>query len=327
MRIFVYDYRPFDEAAYFKQFSKELGIELGYSTDDPSPENAGLAAGYDGLSILTTMMDEALLRRFYDLGIRMISTRTIGYDHIDLDAARKIGMAVSNVSYSPECVADYTVMLMLMSLRKMRRIMERGMINDFSLNGLLGRELPGQTVGIIGTGRIGCCVARDLSGFGCKILAFDQYEKEEIKRYATYVPLEELLSSADVITLHMPLTNETHHIIDRRALSMMKDQVVLINTARGGLVDTAALIEGIETHKIGAAALDVIEDEFGMYYFDRKSDVLKKRDLYTLRGYPNVLVTHHMAFYSDQAISDMVRNSLTSLLMTYEGKKNPYNVL
>lgn len=257
----------------------------------------------------------------------MISTRTIGYDHVDIEAAKEFGIHVSNVSYSPECVADYTVMLMLMSLRRMKRIMQRGEINDFSLPGIQGRELPNLTVGVLGTGRIGQAVIRDLSGFGCKIYAYDKYENENVKGYAEYTDLDTIYKECDLITLHMPLAEDNFHLIGKEAFGKMKDGVVIVNTARGGLIDTKALIEAIESGKAGAAGLDVIEDEFGMYYYDRKSDVLSKRDLYILRGFPNVIVTPHMAFYTDQAVSDMVKHSIESCILREEGKEDPWAVV
>ncbi|HJA13214.1 MAG TPA: lactate dehydrogenase [Candidatus Mediterraneibacter merdipullorum] len=327
MKIFVYSYREFDEAQYFQQFAEEFGIDLGFTTEDPAPENAELAAGYEYLSIITTKIDAALMQRFHDLGVKMISTRTIGYDHVDLDAAKRLGMHVSNVSYSPECVADYTVMLMLMSIRKMKRIMQREELNDFSLPGIQGREMPDMTVGVLGTGRIGRAVIRDLTGFGCRIYAYDKYEDDDVREHAEYADLDAIFRECDIITLHMPLLKDNRHIIGADAIAKMKDGVVLINTARGGLIDTKALIEGIESGKVGAAGLDVIEDEFGMYYFDRKSDVLAKRDLYILRGFPNVTVTPHMAFYTDRSVSDMVRNSLLSCICRETGKEDPWRVL
>ena len=155
MKIFVYNYREFDEAEYFQKFSREYHVELGICRDAPTLENAHLAAGYEYVSIITSKIDEKLMERFHELGVKMISTRTIGFDHVDLEAARKYGIQVSNVSYSPECVADYTVMLILMAIRKMKRIMQRAEINDFSLPGIQGKELPNFTVGVLGTGRIG----------------------------------------------------------------------------------------------------------------------------------------------------------------------------
>ncbi len=327
MKLFVYSYREFDEAEFFQKFAEEYHVELGICHDAPTMENAYLAEGYPYVSIITTKIDENLMNRFHALGVKMISTRTIGYDHIDLEAARKCGISVGNVTYSPECVADYTVMLMLMSIRKMKRIMQREEINDFSLPGIQGKEMPNFTVGVLGTGRIGRAVIRDISGFGCKIYAYDQYENDEVKKYAQYVSLDEIYEKCDMITLHMPLTEENMHLINAEAIQKMQDGVVLINTARGGLIDTKALIDGLESGKIGAAGLDVIEDEFGMYYFDRKSDILSKRDLYILRGFPNVIVTPHMAFYTDQAVSDMVKHSIESCMLHEAGKEDPCRVI
>ena len=192
MKLFVYSYREFDEAEFFQKFAEKYQVELGICHDAPTMENAYLAEGYPYVSIITTKIDEELMNRFHALGVKMISTRTIGYDHIDLEAARKCGISVGNVTYSPECVADYTVMLMLMSIRKMKRIMQREEINDFSLPGIQGKEMPNFTVGVLGTGRIGRAVIRDISGFGCKIYAYDQYENDEVKKYAQYASLDEI---------------------------------------------------------------------------------------------------------------------------------------
>lgn len=326
MRVFVYSCRTFDEDPYFEQFSREFGIELGICREAPTLENAHLAKGYDAISVITTKVDGALVEKFHEMGVKMISTRTIGYDHIDLERAKELGVHVGNATYSPNCVADYAMMLILMSIRKMKRIMQRAEINDFSLPGIQGGEMANFTVGVIGTGRIGQAVIRDLSGFGCKIYAHDLYENETVKKYAEYVSLDKLYKECDLITLHMPLTEENHHMINAESLAKMKDKVVIVNTARGGLIDTKAMIDAIESGKIGAAGLDVIEDEFGMYYFDRKSDVMSKRDLYILRGFPNVIVTPHMAFYTDQAISDMVKHSLQSCMLEESGQEDPWRV-
>ena len=327
MKIFVYNYREFDEAVYFQRFSKDYGVELGICYDDPCMENASLAEGYEYISIITTKMDAQLIKRFHELGVKMISTRTIGYDHVDLEAAQKFGIKVSNVTYSPECVADYTVMLMLMAIRKMKRIMQREEINDFSLPGIQGHEMHNFTVGVIGTGKIGQAVIRDLSGFGCQIYAYDLFPSQKVKAYAEYAELDTIFETCDMITLHMPLGDDNYHMINADAIAKMKQGVVLINTARGGLIDTKALLDGLESEKIGAAAMDVIEDEFGMYYYDRKSDIISKRELYILRGFPNVIVTPHMAFYTDQAVSDMVKHSIESCIFQEQGKEDPWKVV
>jgi len=224
-------------------------------------------------------------------------------------------------------VADYTMLLILMSIRNMKRICQRAEINDFSLPGIQGKELHNFTVGVIGTGKIGQAVIRDLSGFGCKIYAYDVYQAEKVKKYAEYVDnIHEIYQKCDLITLHMPLFESNFHMIDESALSQMKDGVVLINTARGGLIDTKALIKGLESGKVGAAGLDVIEDEFGLYYKDLKAQCLRKHDLSILRAFPNVVVTPHMAFYTDQAVSDMVKHSILSCCLNEQGEENPWEI-
>lgn len=327
MRVTVYNCRSFDEKELFEKYGKELEVELVLCPDAPDKENASLAKGSECIDILTSKMPKELLKVFADYGVKYITTRTIGYDHIDVKAAKELGMAVANAPYGPCGVADYAVMLILMTIRKMKRIMERTNIQDYSLMGIQGRELKDLTVGVIGTGRIGRTVLKDLSGFGCKLLAYDLYESEEVKASGvSYVTKEEMWKQADVITLHAPLTDENYHMIDKKAISQMKDGVMLINTARGGLIDSEALIEGIESGKIGGAGLDVVENEFGLYYYDHKSDILNNRELAVLRGFPNVTVSHHMAFYTDDCVETVVRDSLKGCKCFAEGRENPWEV-
>jgi D-lactate dehydrogenase len=278
------------------------------------------------VDVITSKIDEPLIRAFHEQGIEYITTRTIGYDHIDLEAAKKYGIRVGNAPYGPHGVADYTVMLILMSMRRMNAILDRTKLQDYTLIGLKGRELHDLTVGVIGTGRIGASVVQSLSGFGCRILAYDLYEKDEVKQLAAYVPLEQIWKEADVITLHMPLTGENHHIINADTIAKMKDGVIIVNTARGALIDSEALIDAIEQGKIGAAGLDVVENEFGLYYYDHKSDILKNRELAMLRSFPNVTVSHHMAFYTENYVETVVKDSLMSCKLYMEGKENPWEV-
>ena len=323
----VFDMRDFDEAEWFEKYSQELGLTLSTCPDAPDMENiARVTEGCECVDIITSQITREMMEEFAKSGIRYITTRTIGYDHIDLEAAKEFGIHVGNAPYGPNGVADYTVMLILMSIRKMKRILERTNIQDYTLQGIQGRELKDLTVGVIGTGRIGRTVIRNLSGFGCRILAYDLYENEEVKEHASYVPLKELWKEADVINLHTPLTEENHYLINKESLAEMKDGVVIINTARGALIESEALIAGIESGKVGAAALDVVEKEFGLYYYDRKSDVLDNRELAILRGFPNVTVSHHMAFYTDNYTRTVVRDSLQSCKLFMEGKKNPWEV-
>jgi len=230
------------------------------------------------------------------------------------------------VTYSPNSVADYTIMLILMAVRKVKLIMERSNVQDFSLRGIQGKELPNLTIGVVGTGKIGRTVIKHLSGFGCKILAHDIYENDEVKSNAKYVDLENLFKYSDIITLHMPATDDNYHIINKKAIKLMKDGVFIINTARGSLINTNDLIHGIESKKIGGAALDVIEQESNIYYSDLKGEALKNRNLAILKSFPNVIITPHAAFYTDQAVSDMIENSIKSCILFSENKENPWEI-
>lgn len=324
-KVLAYSYRQ-DEAAFFEQFSHKYGIELMVCREAPSLENVHLAEGVSCVSIITTPIDAALLDKLYEMGVRYISTRTVGYEHIDEGHAKELGIRVGNVSYSPHSVADYAVMLMLMSIRHIKTIGRRSDGQDYSLRGVRGQELRNLTVGIAGTGRIGRTVIRNLSGFGCEILAYDLYENEEVKKYASYVSLEELYHRSDILSLHIPASDGNMHMLDAESIGKMKDGAVLINTARGSLVDTEALIEALEVGKLGGAALDVLENETHIYYKDLKGQVLDNRALAILSSFPNVIVTPHMAFYTNQAVSDMVEYSLLSCTLFEKGEENPWEV-
>ena len=325
MKILAYSHRS-DETEYFKEFSKKYNIEVVLCDEEPAMETAELAKGFDCISIITTLIPAELIEKFYKVGVKFISTRTIGYDHIDLKKAKELGVHIGNATYSPNSVADYTIMLILMAIRKVKLIMEKSNVQDYSLKGVQGKELPNLTVGVVGTGRIGQTVIKNLSGFGCKILAHDIYEAESVKAYVKYVDLDTLLKNSDVITLHMPATDDNYHMINENSIKEMKDGVFIINTARGSLINTDDLIKAIEDRKIGGVALDVIENEANLYYNDLKSEVLKNKDLVILKAFPNVIVTPHTAFYTNQAVSDMVENSIKSCVLFTENKDNPWEL-
>ena len=325
MKLYVYGYRPYDEAEAFSYYGKRFHVTLGLCEEPPSMDNAALAEGYDAISIVSTGMPRQLIIRFRALGIRMISTRTVGYDHVDLTTAKTVGMRVSNATYSPCGVADYTLMLMLMALRQGKRILQRADIHDFTLPGTIGRELRSCTVGVLGTGKIGRTVLENLSGFGCQRLAYSR--TPELSLGVEYVSLEEILARSDVLTFHMPLTEASYHLIDQAAIAKMKDGVVLVNTARGALIETEALIEGLESGKIGGAALDVLENEAGLYHTDKRSEQIHHRALSILKDMPNVIVTPHMAFYTREAIGDMVGHSVESCVLELSGKDNPWRIV
>ena len=313
MKIFAYALRDFDEKDLFIAACEEAGVGYGYTAEYPSIDNADLAEGYQGISIITNPVGPELAQRFYDLGVRRISSRTIGMDHIDQDYCRKIGMKVSNISYTPDTVADYTVMMMLMALRKMPLLMKKAELQDFSLEGKIGRELRTCTVGVIGTGRIGRSVIRDLSGFGCRVICYDVAPQPDAVGQAEYVSLDTLLAESDIITLHAPGIPETYHMLGAEEIRRMKPGVILVNCARGSLIDTDAMIAALISGHIGYAALDTIEHEENLYYRNLSGVALDRPQRAQLLSLPNVLLSSHMAFYTEQAVGDMVRNSVRAL--------------
>jgi D-lactate dehydrogenase len=325
MKILAYSQRP-DEARPFERFCREFGVELTALEEPPTSATIPRAQGFPAISIITTPINGEFLRDFHRLGVRFISTRSIGYDHIDTKAAKALGIRIGNVSYSPDTVANYAVMLMLMAIRKVKAIVRLAQSQDYSLAGVQGREMRNLTIGIAGAGRIGKRVIRNLTGFDCKILAFDKYESEEVRAVAEYVSWEELAARSDLISLHMPAAQDNYHIVNAESIARMKDGVYIINTARGSLIDTEAFLDAVESGKIGGAALDVVEDERGLYYNNLRGQIIPNRALAVLRSYPNVIITPHTAFYTDQAVSDMVENSLRSCIAFMQGADNPWEI-
>lgn len=325
-KMMVYNLREFDERAYFDKYAEDLGLEIVSTPEAPTPENAHLADGCRYVNIITTPIDRNLLEIFRKQGTEYLVTRTIGYDHIDLESAKELGIKVANTPYGPDGVAEYTIMLMLMCIRKIPSIHRRFIGQDFTLKGLLGRELSEMTIGVIGTGRIGSRLISMLSGFGCRILAYSPAQNQETAKNAEYVSNETLFKESDIITLHAPANDSTYHMINSEAISMMKDGVVIINTARGALMDTDSVISGLNSGKIGAAGLDVVEDESSLFYYDRREDILQNKNLYLLSSYPNVIITHHMAFYTSNAVETMVRDSLCGAACDIANKENPWLV-
>ncbi|MDT8717774.1 lactate dehydrogenase [Clostridium sp. 19966] len=314
MKIAVYEMRE-DEIKEFYKAADELKVEIVTTKEALNSVTISFANGCDGVTTLGhSILDRDMLQQLKAMGIKYISTRSIGFNHIDIEAAKELGLRVSNASYAPNGVADYTIMLILMTLRNYKPALWRGQVNDYSLEGLQGREMRHLTIGVMGTGKIGKTVIQNLTGFGCKILAYDLYQNEEVKKLATYVDLETLYKECDVITLHTPLLDSTYRIINKAAIEKMKRGVVLINCARGELMNIQDIIEGIEEEKIGALGLDVFENEEGIYHQDRRTHIIKNREMAYLRQFPNVILTQHMAFYTDEAVKSMVRCGVKSLL-------------
>jgi D-specific alpha-keto acid dehydrogenase len=276
-----------------------------------SEANAELASGNRCVSVgHKTQITNPTLLALRQAGVRYISTRSIGYNHIDMKCAESVGIYVENVAYSPDSVADYTLMLMLMALRHAKSIIRRTDVHDYRLNHARGKELRDQTVGVIGTGRIGAAVIERLRGFGCRILAYDNCPTIN----TDYTSLDELLRESDIVTLHTPLNAETHHLINRERIEQMKHGAYIVNTGRGSLLETEALIPALESSELGGAALDVLEGEEGIFYADCRNRPIENKLLLRLQQLPNVIISPHTAYYTDHALSDTVENSIANCL-------------
>lgn len=318
MKLIAFEVRD-DEMSTFTRLEKEHDLEITYYPFPVSTENVDLVNGYEYMTTLgMSHLDSELLDQLHKRGIRFLNTRTIGYNHIDIPHANQLGMVVSNTYYGPNGVADYTIMLILMSLRHYKQALFRGNVNDYSLTGLQGMEMRNLTVGVIGTGKIGSAVIENLQGFRCKVLAYDVHQNPDLKGLADYVSLKELYNRCDIITLHTPLLESTYHMINKDTIGQMKDGVIIINCARGPLICLEDLINAVESKKVGAVGLDVVEHEEGIYHKDLRSDIIRNRDMAYLRQFPNVTMTQHMAFYTKEAVESMVVFSIKNLLQCKE---------
>ncbi|GIF13875.1 2-hydroxyacid dehydrogenase [Actinoplanes teichomyceticus] len=315
MRVAVFSTKPYD-SRFLSEANHEAGHELTFLEPRLTPDTASLAVGCDAVcAFVNDDLGAPVLERLATAGVRMVALRSAGYNHVDLGAARRLGLAVTRVpGYSPYAVAEHCAGLVLALNRRIHRAYNRVREHNFALNGLLGFDLHGRTVGVVGTGKIGVCFIRIMAGFGCRVLATDPYPaREAIEAGATYVPLETLLAESDVVTLHCPLTPETHHLIDESRIAMMREGVMLINTSRGALVDTAAVIRGLMSGRIGHLGLDVYEEEAALFFEDLSDQVLSD-DLFTrLVSFPNVLITGHQAFFTEDALRNIAASTIGSL--------------
>lgn len=258
------------------------------------------------------------------ISCKLIALRTVGYQYIDLAHAKERGIAVTNARYESSNVADFTIMLMLIAMRKAKISICKALVNDFSLDGMMGRELHNMKVGIIGTGKIGSQVIKQLSGFGCEIVCYDLYESENVKPFARYTTLEEIYKTCDIISFHCPLTKDNYHMVSYDEIAMMKKGVVIINTARGPLLNVEALIEGIESLHIGSLALDTIEGEDGVAHTDIGTEVdglARKKSIMYLKQFANVLITQHYGFFTEEAVTAMVECAFEAINQYKSGTK------
>lgn len=307
-RICFFDTKQYDKI-YFEQLKEQYNIDIEYFEPKLGPKTAFMAKGYEAVvAFVNDTIDEETINILYENGTRLIAMRCAGYNNVDFKAAYEKIHIVRVPAYSPYAVAEHAMALLLTLNRKIHRAYIRTRDFNFSLNGLTGFDLHGKTMGVIGTGKIGQIFVNICKGFGLKVLAYDPFPLKEAD--IQYVPLEELYKEADIISLHCPLTKDTHHIINQTSIDRMKKGVYLINTSRGALIDSEALLEALKAEKVGGACLDVYEEETELFYEDMSYSIIRDDVLARIISMPNVIVTSHQAFLTREALYNIAETTL-----------------
>lgn len=314
MKILFYGTAAYDRASFTAELSDYPGITIDFTDTNLTPVTAALARGYDAVCAFVNADAGAMtIEILAGFGIKLLLMRCAGVDAVNIEVAKDLGLHVTRVpAYSPEAIAEHAMGLALAANRRIHKGYIRVRENNFSLEGLVGTTLFGRTAGIVGTGRIGAALARICRGFGMDVIGHDPYPNQQLIDegvISSYVTLDELYAKSDLISLHVPLTNENHHMIDVAAIASMRDGVIFVNTSRGGLVNTEALIDGILSGKIGAAGLDVYDEEGPNVYRNRAGEVIDSVAA-RLCSFPNVVMTSHQAFLTDEALSQIARVTL-----------------
>ena len=316
MKIAFFDTKPYDKP-YFEKYGKLYDISFKFFDTKLNQDTVDLAKGYDGVCIFVNdTVNKEVIEKLQRFKVSTIALRCAGFNNVDVkEAAGKLHI-LRVPAYSPAAVAEHTMALLLTSIRRIHKAYIRSKDFNFSLVGLTGMELKGKTVGVIGTGRIGQAFIDICKGFGMKILAFDKYPGETLMKDPdiTYTQLESLFSQSDILSLHCPLTDETHHMINSESLKRCKNGVILLNTSRGALVDTEALLEGIKSRKVGAACLDVYEEESDLFFEDNSGHIVQDDTLARLITMPNVIVTSHQAFLTNEALETIAKTTIENLV-------------
>lgn len=323
MKILFYDTKEYDQEYFQKYLPEYPGIEIEFAKAELQVQTAALARGCDAIcAFVNADINCGVVRSLAAEGVRLILLRCAGFNQVDLDATKECGITVMRVpGYSPEAVAEHAMALVLTACRRIHKAYNRVRENDFSLPGLTGVNLYQKTAGIIGTGKIGAAMARICHGFGMNVIAFDMYPNKELD-FVSYVPLDELLAQSDLISLHCPLTEATHHMINIETIGEMKDGVILVNTSRGGLIKTDDLIEGNRMHKFFAIGLDVYEEEKNYVYEDYSSAILSHSTTARLLSFPNVVITSHQGFFTQEALTAICRTTLENAKCFAGGEMN-----
>ena len=308
MKIAFYGTKPYDKI-WFEPMGKEYGFDIHFIEASCNQETIFMAKGYDAICIFVNdYVNAEMIDALYEMKVKAILLRSAGYNNVDVKAAEDKIVLLRVPSYSPESVAEFSMALLLTVNRLTHKAYNRTREFNMSLNGLMGADLFEKTAGVIGTGKIGQAMIKILNGFQMRVICYDPYPVEGIE--AEYVDLEELFEQSDVISLHCPLNSGTKHIVNRRSIAAMKKGVYLINTSRGGLIDTEALIEGMLEGKFGGVGLDVYEEEEGVFYEDRSGEIIADENLARLMTLPNVLVTSHMGFFTREAMCAIAKTTL-----------------
>lgn len=325
MRIAFFDTKPYDKAS-FEKFSSEYNVEFKYFETKLNEDTVELAKGFDGVCVFVNdTVNAAVIDHLCDMGVKVVALRCAGFNNVDMKHAFGKIHVLRVPAYSPYAVAEHTMAMLLTSIRRIHKAYIRTKDFNFSLSGMTGFDLYGKTVGVIGTGRIGRVFIDICRGFGMKVLAYDKFHAEGLDNGDTirYVELDELLSSSDIISLHCPLNEETYHIIDEDSLKKCKQGVVILNTSRGALVDAEALLEGIKSKKIGAACLDVYEEEADFFFEDFSGHIVQDDILARLISMPNVLVTSHQAFLTEEALTNIAETTVKNIVDIFEKNQCP----
>ncbi|TDH26082.1 2-hydroxyacid dehydrogenase [Segetibacter sp. 3557_3] len=315
MKIAFFSTQPYDKL-FFQAHNATFDMELQFFTEPLSAETTGLAQGSDAVCVFVNdKLNAAVIEKLSAIGIRVIALRCAGFNNVDLVAAKQMGLRVCRVpSYSPEAVAEHAVAMILTLNRKTHKAYNRVREQNFSIDGLLGFDIRGKTVGVIGTGNIGRSFCKIMTGFGAEVIAFDLIASRDVEALGVkYLPLVDILDQADIISLHCPLNEQTRHIINDETISMMKDGVMIINTSRGGLVDTRAAIKALKTKKIGYLGIDVYEQEEKLFFHDLSTNIIDDDVISRLMSFPNVLVTAHQGFFTREALDEIAATTLQNV--------------
>lgn len=322
MKIVFFSAKPYDKL-FFDKANQQYGFEIEYYETHLGPHIVNVVENAEAVCVFVNdKLNAEVLEVLAARGVKIIALRCAGFNNVDLETAKRLGFSVCRVpAYSPEAVAEHAVAMLLTINRKTHKAYNRVREQNFALNGLLGYNLHGKTIGVVGTGKIGKAFCNIMLGFGCNIIAYDLYEdKSLIEKGVTYVPFSNLLLQSDIISLHCPLTPENHYLLNKETIHQMKPGVTIINTSRGGLINTADMIHALKTRQVGALCIDVYEQEEKLFFRDLSASIIEDDNIQRLMSFPNVLITAHQAFFTEEAIAEIAQVTMNSIAVLNDKK-------